>query len=51
MQRQYLTEHGIDTENMSDTEILKANTGSSAFLEAKVRFVDAMEDIVFTLEM
>lgn len=51
MQRQYLTEHGIDTENMSDTEILKANTGSSVFLEAKVRFVDAMEDIVFTLEM
>lgn len=50
-QRGYLALLGIDTDNMTDTEILKANTGAYVFLQASIRFVDAMEDVVFTLEM
>lgn len=50
-QKEYLMSHGIDTENMSDMEILKANTGSYVFLEGHIRFVDAMEDIIFTMEV
>ncbi len=50
-QRSYLIAHGIDTQDMSDMEILKANTGSYVYLEGNIRFVDAMEDIVFGIEM
>lgn len=50
-QRGYLLAHGVDVSSMSQVEILKANTGSAVFLEAAVRFVDAMEDIRFTLSI
>lgn len=50
-QRNYLIAHGIDVEDMSDMEVLRANTGSYVYLEGSVRFVDAMEDIVFGIEM
>ena len=50
-QREYLLSHGVDVSAMTETEVLKANTGSSVFLEASVRFVDAMEDIRFTLSI
>ena len=47
----YLMQHGIDTEGMSETDILTANTGSAVFLGAQVRFVDAMEDLTFSVVM
>jgi len=50
-QARYLMQHGIDTEGMSETDILTANTGSAVFLGAQVRFVDAMEDLTFSVVM
>ena len=44
-QRSYLESRGTDTSDMKDTDILKANTGSQVFLEAKLTFCDAMEDL------
>ncbi len=50
-QRAFLLSRGVDTDSMSDTEILAANTASHVFLGAKVRFVDAMEDFTFSVIM
>ena len=51
VQRQYLAEHGVDISQMTDTEILTANTGSKVFLRSDVKFVDAMEDLQMTVNM
>ena len=50
-QKRWLESQGIDTEDMSDTAILSANTGSQVFLKASVRFADAMEDLTFDITM
>ena len=50
-QRAYLEGQGVDTDGMSDTAILSANTGSQVFLRADVRFADAMEDLTFEIAM
>ncbi len=50
-QRAFLEGQGVDTESMSDTAILSANTGSQVFLRADVRFADAMEDLTFEIAM
>ena len=50
-QRSYLEQHGIDTAEMSDSEILRANTGSEVFLAADLTFCDAMEDLSITISM
>ena len=50
-QKQYLRERGIDVDEMSEMEILRANTGSYVFLSGHIRFVDAMEDVAFSIEM
>lgn len=50
-QKQWLEQHGADTENMSDTAILSANTGSKVFLSASLRFADAMEDLTLEITM
>lgn len=50
-QRDYLETSGVDTEKMSDIEILKANTGSQVFLEVYLKFVDAMEDLKMEVNM
>ena len=50
-QKQYLRERGIDVDEMSEMEILRANTGSYVFLSGNIRFVDAMEDVAFSIEM
>ena len=44
-QKQWLEEHGVDTGNMTEDEILKANTGSQVFLRASIGVLDAIEDI------
>lgn len=50
-QKAWLEGRGVDTERMTETEILSANTGSQVFLKASVRFADAMEDLVFDITM
>lgn len=50
-QLNFLRAQGVDTDALSETQVLKANTGSQVFLTATVRFVDAMEDISFILTM
>ncbi len=50
-QKAWLEQHGVDTDSMTDTAILSANTGSQVFLQAQVRFADAMEDLTFEISM
>ena len=50
-QKSYLESRGTDTSEMKDTDILKANTGSQVFLEAKLTFCDAMEDLALVISM
>lgn len=50
-QKRWLESRGVDTEGMSDTAILSANTGSQVFLRANLRFADAMEDLAFEISM
>jgi hypothetical protein len=50
-QRVFLMGQGVDVDNLSETEILTANTDSHVFLAAALRFVDAMEDLTFRVSM
>ena len=50
-QKAYLEGRGMDTADMKDAEILRANTGSQVFLEAKLTFCDAMEDLALVISM
>ena len=50
-QKDWLEARGVDTDSMTDTAILSANTGSCVFLRADVRFADAMEDLTFEIAM
>ncbi len=50
-QRIYLVGKGIDVESMDEQQIKEANTGSLVFAAAAVKFLDAMEDLKFTVEM
>lgn len=49
--RLYLEASGVDTTIMNDQAIMKYNTGSQVFVKANVKFVDAMEDIKFEINM
>ena len=50
-QKQYLQERGQDVSQMTETEILTANTGAQVFIASHVKFVDAMEDLQMTVNM
>lgn len=50
-QQRFLEAHGTDTSGMKDAEILRANTGSQVFLEARLTFCDAMEDLALVIAM
>lgn len=50
-QKHYLESQGTDTMDMDDAQILRANTGSQVFLEAKLTFCDAMEDLALEISM
>ena len=50
-QQVYIEGKGITTENMNKQQIKEYNTGSTVYLKANVRFVDAMEDLEFTVMM
>ena len=49
--REYLKRQGIDTEEMTDTQIREANTGSYLFLTGACRVLDAMEDLTLKMNM
>ena len=50
-QKSWLQSQGIDTGEMTDAAILRANTGSQVFLEASLTFCDAMEDLYLVIAM
>lgn len=50
-QRDYLESRGISTADMTDADILRANTGSQVFLAANLTFCDAMEDLQLVISM
>lgn len=50
-QRLYLESIGTDTSEMSDQEVKEYNTGSKNFVGARVKFLDAMEDLYFDVAM
>ncbi|HWQ30195.1 MAG TPA: phage tail sheath C-terminal domain-containing protein [Negativicutes bacterium] len=50
-QRTYLMGKGIDVSGMNEQQIKEANTGSLVFATAAVKFLDAMEDLKFAVEM
>ncbi|MDB3084872.1 phage tail sheath protein [Clostridioides difficile] len=50
-QKQYLKSKNIDISNMKEQEIREANTGSKVFLTAKIKMLDAMEDIDLSIEI
>lgn len=44
-QKTYLKSKGIDVDSLKEQEIKEYNTGSKVFATAKVKFLDAMEDL------
>jgi hypothetical protein len=50
-QRLYLQSIGTNIEEMEEQEIKEANTGSKVFITSNVRFVDAMEDLTFVVNL
>ena len=50
-QKLYLQGKGIDIFSLSEQQIKEYNTDSKVFAKAQVRFVDAMEDLQFTVYM
>lgn len=50
-QKTYLESQGTDTTNMKDQDILVANTGKKAFLNAHVKYTNAMQDLDFDVYM
>ncbi|MDF2546144.1 MAG: phage tail sheath protein [Anaerosolibacter sp.] len=50
-QRNYLAGKGIDVSSLSDQQIKEYNTGSKVFAKASIKFLDAMEDLKFTVFM
>ena len=43
--RRYLEEHGINTADLSDEKVKKADTGDAVFLLANVKILDAIEEV------
>ncbi len=50
-QKLYLQGQSVNVMDMSDQEIKEYNTDSKVFASAQVKFVDAMEDLQFTVYM
>lgn len=49
--REYLEEHGTDTEDMTEQELKEADTGSYMIIEGVCRFLDAAEDLKLDMSM
>ncbi|MEG1795173.1 phage tail sheath C-terminal domain-containing protein [Clostridium sp.] len=50
-QKEYLTVKGVDVLALNDQQIKEYNTGSKVFLSAFAKFVDAMEDLYFEINI
>lgn len=50
-QRAYLESRGMDTSEMDDVAVAKANTGTKVFVKSNVKFVNAMEDLTMGVNM
>lgn len=50
-QRTYLESRGMDTSEMDDIAVAKANTGTKVFIASNVKFVNAMEDLKMNVNM
>lgn len=50
-QTKWLKEQGVDVSSMTDEEIKKAKTGSYMFIRGMLTFLDAIEDLMFTIYM
>ena len=50
-QRAYLEGRGMDTSEMDDVAVAKANTGTKVFIKSNVKFVNAMEDLTMGVNM
>lgn len=50
-QRAYLESRGMDTSEMDDIAVAKANTGTKVFIASNVKFVNAMEDLKMNVNM
>lgn len=50
-QKTWLRTNGKDVDNMTDEEIKKAKTGSYIFMTGSLSFLDAIEDLKFSLYM
>lgn len=47
----YLIEQGVDTSEMSESEILRADTGKEVFILADIKFLKAAENLTFRVIM
>lgn len=50
-QRIYLESRGMDTSEMDDVAVAKANTGTKVFIVSNIKFVNAMEDLTMNVNM
>ena len=50
-QREWLRTNGKDVDNMTDDEIKKSKTGSELFMTGVLSFLDAIEDLKFSIYM
>lgn len=50
-QKKYLIEKQVDVTNLNDQQVKEYNTGSKVFVTSSVKFVDAMEDLYFDINM
>lgn len=50
-QREFLISKGEEVSKMTDIQLAQGNTGSKVFLKAKIKFVDAMEDLVYKVSI
>lgn len=50
-QRDYLAAKGIDVTGLSEQQIKEYNTSDNVYVQASVKFVDAMEDLTFAVYM
>ena len=50
-QRAYLEGKGMDTTDMDDVAVAKANTGTRVFINSNVKFVNTMEDLNMNVNM
>ncbi len=49
--RAWLVAQKVDITNLSDAQILRQDTGSNVFLQSRIKFIDAMEDMILAAHL